>query len=213
MNHKKHVIFDWNGTLVDDAWIFVDILNALLIPRGLKKITLYDYRDAFCFPIKSFYSQLGVDVSKKSFQDLEKEFVFEYNRRMYKPKLFKEVNGVLKKLISRGFGLSILSASNEKTLVKLIKYYSLNQYFEYVVGVNNYGAKGKRENGKKLIHQLGVNNKEILMIGDTDYDYEVATYLNIDCLLKINGHQSDQRLKLKTKNIITSLNDIARDYQ
>ena len=55
ISNKKHIIFDWNGTLVDDAWIFVDILNQLLVPRGFKKITIQKYRDLFCFPIKSFY--------------------------------------------------------------------------------------------------------------------------------------------------------------
>ena len=40
--NKKHVIFDWNGTLIDDAWIFVDILNALLIKRNLNQIHLND---------------------------------------------------------------------------------------------------------------------------------------------------------------------------
>ncbi len=28
--NKKHIVFDWNGTLIDDAWVFVDILNVLL---------------------------------------------------------------------------------------------------------------------------------------------------------------------------------------
>ena len=37
INNKKHIIFDWNGTLVDDAWVFVDVLNQLLVPRGLNK--------------------------------------------------------------------------------------------------------------------------------------------------------------------------------
>ena len=67
---KKYCVFDWNGTLVDDAWIFVDILNKLLVGRGLNKITLKDYQNQFCFPIKLFYKNLGLDVSKTSFINL-----------------------------------------------------------------------------------------------------------------------------------------------
>ena len=73
LKNKKHIIFDWNGTLVDDAWIFVDILNVLLTTRGLKVITIKDYRNKFCFPIKLFYKNLGVDISRKSFLKLEEE--------------------------------------------------------------------------------------------------------------------------------------------
>ena len=211
ISNKKHIIFDWNGTLVDDAWIFVDILNQLLIPRGLNKITLQEYQNLFCFPIKSFYKQLGVDVSEKSFLKLEKEFVAEYNKRMYKPKLFDNVSKILEQLIGRGIGLSILSASNEKVLFELVEYYSLTNYFDYVVGVNNYGANGKIESGQNLINKLNLNSGEIMMIGDTDYDYEVALNLKLNCILKTNGHQSLERLQMKTKNIINSLDSLIKN--
>ena len=208
ISNKKHIIFDWNGTLVDDAWIFVDILNALLIPRGLKKITLKEYQASFCFPIKLFYKNLGVDVAKKSFIKLEKEFMIEYNQRMYKPKLFNSVKNILKYLLNRGIGFSVLSASNERILHELVEYYSLAECFDYIVGVDNYGANGKIESGKNLINKLKLNSNEVLIIGDTDYDYEVASSLNIDCMLKSGGHQSRERLIKKTDNIIDSLEDI-----
>ena len=208
LNNKKHIIFDWNGTIVNDAWVFIDILNELLIPRGLNPITMEKYRSQFCFPIKSFYKKLGLNITTQAFNELEKEFVNHYNNKMYNPKLFDNVTKTLKKLIDNNFKLSILSASNEKVLNELVKYYSLNQYFDYIVGVDNYGANGKIESGKDLIDKLKLNNKQIILIGDTDYDYKVATKLNIDCFLKINGHQSYNQLKAVTSNIINSFDDI-----
>ena len=209
INNKKHIIFDWNGTLVDDAWIFVDVLNQLLIPRGLNKISLQEYRDSFCFPIKLFYKKLGVDTSEQSFMKLEEEFVYEYNKRMYKPALFDNVLNFLKQLIENGVSLSILSASNEGVLCKLVKHYALTDYFDYVVGVNNYGANGKVESGENLLHKINLKKSEIIMIGDTDYDYDVATSLQLDCILKTGGHQSLNRLQIKTKNTISSFDEIA----
>ena len=105
INNKKHIIFDWNGTLIDDAWIFVDVLNQLLIPRRLNKISLQEYRDSYCFPIKLFYKKLGVDISEQSFMKLEEEFVHEYNKRMYKPALFANILNFLKWLIENGVSL------------------------------------------------------------------------------------------------------------
>ena len=209
INNKKHIIFDWNGPLIDDAWIFVDVLNQLLIPRGLNKISLQEYRDAFCFPIKLFYKKLGVDISEQSFMKLEEEFVHEYNKRMYKPALFDNVLNFLKQLIENGVSLSILSASNEGVLCKLVKHYALENYFDYVVGVNNYGANGKVESGENLLHKINLKKSEIIMIGDTDYDYDVATSLQLDCILKTGGHQSLNRLQIKTKNTISSFDEIA----
>ena len=36
----KHIIWDWNGTLVDDTWLFVDIMNGVLKNRNLNRINL-----------------------------------------------------------------------------------------------------------------------------------------------------------------------------
>ena len=58
ISNKKHIIFDWNGTLIDDGNIFVDVLNVLLSRRKLDKINLQIYRDLFCFPIIDFYKKI-----------------------------------------------------------------------------------------------------------------------------------------------------------
>ena len=33
MGNYRHVIWDWNGTLLDDAWLCVEVLNGLLARR------------------------------------------------------------------------------------------------------------------------------------------------------------------------------------
>ena len=61
MNHIKHVIWDWNGTLVDDSWLFVELMNEELNKRNLTKINIHDYRNHFTFPVKKYYENLGFD--------------------------------------------------------------------------------------------------------------------------------------------------------
>ena len=70
---------------------------------------------------------------------------------MYQPQLFENVPKLLSKLSNAGFGLSILSASNEKVLYDLVNHYQLTNYFDYIVGVNNYGANGKVKSGSYLL--------------------------------------------------------------
>ena len=48
-----HVIWDWNGTLVDDAWLCVEIINELLARRGLAPITPCKYSAVFGFPLRT----------------------------------------------------------------------------------------------------------------------------------------------------------------
>ena len=47
----KHIIWDWNGTLLNDAWLFVDIMNNVLENHNMETITVKKYRnilDEFC---------------------------------------------------------------------------------------------------------------------------------------------------------------------
>ena len=206
--NKKHIIFDWNGTLVNDAGVFVDVLNAMLVPRKLSTINIKQYRNLFCFPIKKFYSELGVDVSKKGFHLLEKQFVKEYRLRMFDSLLFPGVINVLQKLISSGISLSILSASHQQILNQLIDHYHLRKYFLHVFGVNNFSADGKLVQGQKLIGCLNYNNNELVYVGDTDQDYFVAKKLKIHCVLVSCGHQSKARLKQASNTVIDSLDEL-----
>ena len=98
LNNKKYIIFDWNGTLIDDAYVFVDVLNVLLKKRGLGVINLHRYRELFCFPIKDFYKQIGLDVSDRAFAQLKIEFVNEYNKRQYDAELFINTKSILQPL-------------------------------------------------------------------------------------------------------------------
>ena len=48
------IVWDWNGTLVDDSYIFVDIMNSYLNDFNLNPISIQDYRQHFCFPVKDY---------------------------------------------------------------------------------------------------------------------------------------------------------------
>ncbi|MEO5725669.1 MAG: HAD family hydrolase, partial [Byssovorax sp.] len=50
----RHVVFDWNGTLIDDCALAVATVNALRAERGMTEITREDYRRSFRFPISAF---------------------------------------------------------------------------------------------------------------------------------------------------------------
>jgi len=208
LNNKKYIIFDWNGTLIDDAYVFVDVLNVLLKRRGLMGVDLDQYRQLFCFPIKDFYKQIGLDVSNVSFAKLKTEFIDQYNKRRYDAKLFIDTKLILNRLGGQNVSLFILSASNQNTLDDLTTYYGINKYFQDIVGVDNYIADGKILQGKKLIKNIGGDANEMVLIGDTDHDYEVAINLGIDCILISHGHQSEGRLKKLNAKLIKNFNQL-----
>ena len=51
----KHIIWDWNGTLLDDRWLCIEAINKTLTKRNMNTITDNEYVELFCFPVKDYY--------------------------------------------------------------------------------------------------------------------------------------------------------------
>ena len=99
----KNVFFDFNGTLIDDIDLTLDIENKLLVQRGLNAVTKEFYLDNFCFPVINYYKKSGFDLTKINFSELNAEFMNEYTERFLKDsKLFDDVEITLKKLKENG---------------------------------------------------------------------------------------------------------------
>ncbi len=191
----KHFIFDWNGTLLNDLWLAVDVIDKMLIKRGLQSMSIERYCEVFDFPVKDYYQNIGFDFDKESFEIVGTEFIAEYNKRQYECSLQEGSKLLLEKLSQKNLYLSILSAREQSTLEQNLKHYEIDHYFPIVAGLNDHYANGKLESGLQLIATSHIAAKETILIGDTLHDAEVARKMGIDCILIASGHQSIQRLK------------------
>ena len=64
------IIWDWNGTLLNDLDLCLTIANKMLANHQPTPIDLAGYRNAFGFPITSYYEKIGIDLQKESFEAL-----------------------------------------------------------------------------------------------------------------------------------------------
>ena len=191
----KHIIWDWNGTLINDAWLCVVIMNNILEKRGLDLITIDDYREYFTFPVRDYYIKLGFNFSVEPFEVCGMEFINDFKKRKFDAFLFTQIESVLDKLSKIGITHSILSAQNQKILTETVTHYQLQDKFVGINGLDNHYAHSKVNIGKAWIATLSYNPAEVVMIGDTVHDFEVAQAMGTDCILISNGHNSKKRLK------------------
>lgn len=203
-----HIIWDWNGTLLDDAWLCVDVMNGMLKERGLPMKTVEEYQELFDFPVKDYYAKLGYNFDKEPFDEVGMEFIKRYNQRQRETVLHPEVHEVLASLAAHGFSQNILSAREQKELISETKSLGVFGYFDRIHGLDDHYAHGKIDAGLLLVEELGVAYEKLLFIGDTRHDAEVAAEIGIDCILIPNGHHSESRLLSLGKPLIYSLKDL-----
>lgn len=204
----KHVIWDWNGTIINDVVLGVDIINGLLKERGLSLLTLDIYREVFTIPVKDYYANLGFDFSKEPFEIVGKYWMDEYEKRKFECRLYEGVVDLMEKINKMGIGQSILSAYSQHTLEEMVDHYDLEKYFEHIMGLDNIYAASKLHLGIGLMERLGNEKAETLVIGDTIHDFEVATEIGADCVLVANGHQSKNKLMTVTNNVIDTIEQL-----
>lgn len=204
----SHILWDWNGTLLDDAWLCVEVMNRVLAERNLQPLTLQRYRDIFAFPVKDYYLMLGFDFEKEPFEKVGMDFMDLYNLRQRECMLHPEARGILLKLAGKGIPQSVLSAREENELRTEIKESGIASFFDKIYGLDDHYAHGKTDVGVKLIVDLGLPVEKLLFIGDTLHDAEVAKELKIDCILIPAGHHSQERLSVSGFPVIASLKEL-----
>ena len=204
-----HIIWDWNGTLLNDAWLCVEVMNSMLKLRNLPLLTLERYRDIFDFPVIDYYKKLGFDFEKEPFEVVGMDFMIRYNERQGECKLHDEATQILECIGLKGFRQSILSAREQKELRQETIDLVVAGFFEKINGLDDHYAHGKTDVGIRLLQELGIEKARILFIGDTLHDAEVAKELGIDCILIPNGHHSEKRLLGCEFPMISSLNELS----
>ena len=204
----RHIIWDWNGTLLDDAWLCVECMNQLLNRRQMPLLTLEKYARVFDFPVRDYYERLGFDFAVEPFEDSGLEFIREYHARLYKAGLRKNAAKVLSQIQEMGVKQSVLSAQEQDSLRSLIRHHGIDSYFEEIIGLNHHYADGKLDNGRRWLESTGVLPTDVLLVGDTIHDYEVACDLGFNCLLMTGGHQDPARLNKTGIPLITTLDSV-----
>ncbi len=209
----KTILWDWNGTLLNDTEICRQIVNGLLRKRNLKELSFERYQNIFTFPVKDYYEKAGFDFSKEAFKVPANEFIQSYHQRLESAKLHNHTEETLQYFKQNNYLQFIVSAMEHKTLIQSIKDRNIYDYFEHISGINNHYAHSKTENAIQMISEHGLKPAEVCLVGDTIHDFEVAEEIKCKCILIAAGHQSKERLESTGSPVLNSLNEIINFFK
>ena len=206
----QYVIWDFNGTLLNDVELCFNLLNKMLSKRGFDTVTYNRYKEIFMFPVKEYYRLAGFDFDKEPFEVTAVEFIDDYQPMSLKLSLYPNTFEVLETIKNSETRQLILSASKIENLLEQTKHFGLDPYMDNILGIDTIHATSKVSVAKDWILQNNVDPKKVIFIGDTDHDFEVASSIGVDCLLIANGHQSKERLLKVTSNVVDEIKDVLK---
>ncbi|MBI9038613.1 MAG: HAD family hydrolase [Bacteroidales bacterium] len=208
MKNINTIIWDWNGTLLNDIEICVDSINILLKQRNHKTLSIEKYHKIFTFPVKDYYTRAGFNFEKEPFDEVAIEFIDIYREKIPKATLFSDVEQTLNFFKKRGFKQIIISAMEKNFLLQSVEQKKIEAYFEVIAGINNHHAVSKLDLAKEIIINRNINPNKCVLIGDTLHDFEVAENISCKCILVASGHQSLKKLSKANCRVVSNLNQV-----
>jgi phosphoglycolate phosphatase len=204
----KLILWDWNGTLLNDAPVTVDIFNMVRVECGYEPVSLEQYRELYRHPIRTMYEEAGMDLSKHTFESLADRWNEIYSTYHAPPSLHDDAVSVLQAFQEKGHRQSILSALPHNILERSVRTLDVERFFETIHGALDTLGHGKVDMGKEVAQNLGVTGREIVIIGDSSHDAEVAQELGSHCFLVARGAESEARLTQTGFPVCATLLDV-----
>lgn len=186
------IVFDWNGTIVNDVSLCYELLNKMLIECHHEPVSFNRYRDIFTFPIIKYYEEAGFSFSPNgtdSFLDLANEFREDYENKFPSLPLFDDVLDVLNAL-KKDYPIYLVSATKKNLLLEEVNEKKLSKYFDGISGIEDIFGASKEESAKHFFLSHNLDPKDALFVGDTLHDEEVSSIFGASCALISRGHQS-----------------------
>ena len=205
----KTIIWDFNGTILDDVDVAVKIVNSILKELNYKHtLTKEEYKDIFKFPVIEYYELAGVNFDIHPFEYVSELYIKYLNIYVNESSIYKDFYNLINLSKSKGYNNVILSATRNDMLLNMIKDYKLEEYFDEIYGISDIYAHSKLDIAKTWNSTSKYAKNEKIYIGDTCHDWDVALSIDATPYIICSGHQSRKRLEENDIKVYNNLSEV-----
>ncbi|MBT2451986.1 HAD family hydrolase [Streptomyces sp. ISL-43] len=186
-----HIVFDFNGTLLDDNAARLRAVNDSLVALGVAPIGMARYRRAFCVPVPDFYARLlGRPLTAAECQTADGVFQQRYpDYAKTDSRLMPGAFDALRTWSAAGHTQSLLSLHSHDDLRDEVARLGLAGRFTLVDGRRGPTGGSKAESMRRHVKRLPLHPSRIVAIGDTQDDARAAAAAGIPAVLLSSGAQ------------------------
>lgn len=208
----RHVVWDWNGTLLDDLDLVVESVNAALAGHGAPEIDAATYTAHYTRPVRRFYEVLlERPIRDEEWDEIDDVFHHHYDRVVHqRATLAADATDALDAVDDLGLGQSLLSMYRHEPLVALVDRLDLRHRFAHVQGLTGPGGGAKEPHLRRHLGALGATGEDpsrVLVVGDALDDARAAAAVGASCVLVDSGSHPRAELEAAGVPVVESLLD------
>ncbi|MDG4804508.1 HAD hydrolase-like protein [Micromonospora sp. WMMD980] len=183
---RRHLVWDWNGTLLDDLDLVVRATNVAFASAGGPAVSADEHRVRFRRPIVDYYAELlGRALDTEAFATLDRTFHDTYRAGLTTCALTADATAAI---AAWPGSQSLLSMWFHDELVPTVHTYGLTPHFDRVDGLRATVGDGHKAGWlEKHLAELGLPGREVVLIGDSLDDADAAVSVDARCVLYTGG--------------------------
>lgn len=194
----QHIVWDWNGTLLDDNPAMLDSVNTVCEHFGRPAIDMLTWQMALCRPLWRCYGKI-LDRDLRAPEDwavVEHIYHEAYRRNLATCQAATDAHATLGRARSLGMTQSVLSMGLHDDVTHQVRLFGMHEYFDQVDGVKDKVAGGTK--GRYLsvhLESLGIEPQACVLIGDLVDDALAAEFVGARCVLVTTGMTRREELQ------------------
>lgn len=195
-----YILFDLDGTLTDPKEGITKSVQYALADFGIEEKNLDKLEVFIGPPLKESF----IEFYNFNEQDALKA-VDKYRERfvvtgIFENKIYEGIPELLNKLHEKGCRISIASSKPTVLVERILDYFDIAKYFDYVVGSELDGRRTKKEEVvEEALRQMvpqNVDRRNVAMIGDRKFDIEGARTFGLTGIAVSYGYAPEGELEV-----------------
>jgi phosphoglycolate phosphatase len=206
------IIFDWDGTLSDSTGRIVESLQLASRDAQLKSLSEFELSQIIGLGLPEALCQLWPELEKnetgiKEMRDLySKHYMSEARSSIA---FFDHARSLLDNLLKVDLDLAIATGKSRVGLDRAFKELKAGHWFRDSRCADETKSKPHPLMLDELAGSLGVAKENMVMIGDTTFDLDMANAAGIDCVAITHGaHDQDKLMACKPLHVVHDLQEL-----
>lgn len=190
------IIFDWDGTLIDSQSHIVDSMRGAIIEEGLEVPDDDEIRHIIGLSLPVAITRLLPEIGEEQVQriaDGYRELFFRDSHRM--EQMFEGVEDIIRDLHGRGYQLAVATGKSRRGLDLGLQMTGLGKYFHITRCADETRSKPHPQMLEEILTDLDLRPRQAVMVGDTQYDMDMARSIGMDSLAVTYGMHDRELLQ------------------
>lgn len=209
-HHAKLIVFDWDGTLMDSVDHIVSSLQTAITELNLEPKSDNEIKNIIGLGLKEAFKALYPQADTSELIELTASYRKRFFQQQKSPsELFPGVCELIERLLQQNYLLAIATGKGRHGLDKVLKETGFEQYFPITRCADESHSKPHPQMMFDIIRYYDVDPAETIMVGDTEYDLQMANNASANSVGVTYGvHEKQRLLDCKPLALVNNVNEL-----